>query len=545
MGHAHIHEVMDSRLYGNRDRFARRSQVDLAEFARLRGRWMRRADEMHEGVFGTDVRHEGTAFEHVASHPTASRRQTTLRAGPNQGAHAMPSLEQNGDEMSTEVPGAARHEYVAHAVFPCRAEAHSAKADLANSLCTVRLRLAVLAGVAFISLGLPDGLLGVAWPSMRLFFGLDIEAVGALLVATMCGYVASSFSSGSLLRRLNVGSVLALSCALTACGLLGYATTSQWPLMVALGVALGVGGGAIDSALNTYAATHHGARTLNWLHACYGLGAATGPLIMTVVLGAGLGWQRGYAMVGLAQLALAACFGATVRWWESTEIAGSAPIPPPFATIPATLRLAGARLGIAAFFVYAGVEASAGVWTYTLLTEARGADPVNAARAVSLFWGGLTGGRLLAAFAGTRVPPRRMLWAALWGVTLGTMLMWGDISQGLTYAGVLLAGWACGPIFPTLVAITPARLGAEHAANAVGFQIASAALGLSILPSLVGVAAGAFGIEVIATLLVAMAVLLMLVYRLLERVSITSSKPTDAGLPSARDFRKATRSSSR
>ena len=398
------------------------------------------------------------------------------------------------------------------------------------------LRLAILAGIAFISLGLPDGLLGVAWPSVRQRFGLDIDAVGALLVATMCGYVASSFSSGRLLRRLNVGAVLALSCALTGGALLGYAATSHWPVIVALGIALGIGGGAIDSALNTYAATHHGARTLNWLHACYGLGAATGPLIMTAVLGRGLGWERGYAMVGLAQLALASCFGATFRWWDRTD-AADAPASPAFATIPATLRLAGARLGIAAFFVYAGVEASTGVWAYTLLTEGRGVSAVHAARAVSLFWGGLTGGRLLAAFAGARLPAPTLLWTALWGVTLGTLLVWADVSPGVTYAGILVAGWACGPIFPTLVAVTPARLGAEHAANAVGFQIASAALGLSLLPSAVGVAAEAFGVEVIATLLVAMAVLLMIVYRLLERGSITSSKPTETGLPSARDFR--------
>jgi fucose permease len=401
----------------------------------------------------------------------------------------------------------------------------------------------VLASLAFISLGLPDGLLGVAWPSIRGFFGLDIDAVGALLVATMAGYVASSFSSGRLLRRLNVGSVLALSCVLTAGSLLAYGTTSRWAVMIALGITLGAGGGAIDSGLNTYAATHHGARTLNWLHACYGIGAATGPLIMAAVLGMGLGWQRGYVIVGLAQLLLAVGFGATLRWWERTEHVGITSTPPAFATIPSTLRLAGARLGIAAFFVYAGVEASAGVWTYTLLTEGRGVNPVDAARAVSLFWGGLTGGRLVAALIGARIQPRPILWTALWGVALGTALMWSDVSTGITYAGVLLAGWGCGPIFPTLVAITPARLGAAHVANAVGFQIASAALGLSLVPSLVGVAADRFGVDAIATLLVLMAVLLMVVYRLFDRVSITSSNPTDAGLPSARDFRKATRSS--
>ena len=406
----------------------------------------------------------------------------------------------------------------------------------------MRAHLAILAGVAFISLGLPDGLVGVAWPSMRAFFQRDIEALGALLVAATSGYVASSFSSGQLLRHLNVGAILALSTALTAAALLGYATTSHWPALIALAVALGFGGGAIDASLNAYAATHHGARTLNWLHACYGVGAATGPLIMTAILVRGYPWQRGYTVVGLAQLALAGCFAATARWWEPGQSDATA-IAPSFATIPATLRLAPARLGIAAFFVYAGVEASTGVWTYTLLTEGRGVPPLEAGRAVSLFWGGLTAGRLAAAFAGAAVPPKPMLQAALWAIALGTGLMWLDLHPLVTYGGVLLAGVACGPIFPTLVALTPARLGAEHAANAVGFQIAAAAVGLSVLPALVGIAAGSLGIETIATLLVVQAVALILVYRLLERGSITSSNPTGTGRPSARSFRNATRSS--
>jgi fucose permease len=411
------------------------------------------------------------------------------------------------------------------------------------SLSIVGTRLAVLAALAFISLGLPDGLLGVAWPSIRAYFGRDVEALGALIIAATCGYVASSFSSGRLLRHINVGSVLALSCLLTAGGLLGYAGTAQWPVMVVLGVLLGMGGGAIDSSLNAYAATHHGARTLNWLHACYGIGAATGPLIMTAVLGKGRPWQQGYAIVGVAQLVLAGCFAATVSWWDRPGDEAAAAAPPAFATIRATLRLTATKLAIAAFFVYAGVEASTGVWTFTLLTEARGVDPAEAGWVVSLFWGGLTGSRLVAAFAAARVRPRTLLWIALAGVLLGTVLVWLNVSARLTYAGILLAGWACGPIFPTLVAMTPGRLGAEHAANAVGFQIAAAALGLSLLPALVGIAAGAFGVHIIAPLLVLQALALMVVYLLLERVAITSSKPTDAGLPSARDLRKATRSS--
>jgi fucose permease len=150
----------------------------------------------------------------------------------------------------------------------------------------------VLAALAFVSLGLPDGLLGVAWPSIRASFGLELDALGALLIAATIGYVASSFSSGHLLGRLNLGTVLAVSCGLTAAALLGYASAASWLAMLALGAVLGLGSGAIDAALNTYVATHHGPRMLNWLHACFGVGAASGPLIMTAVLESGSSWRR-------------------------------------------------------------------------------------------------------------------------------------------------------------------------------------------------------------------------------------------------------------
>ena len=180
----------------------------------------------------------------------------------------------------------------------------------------------MLAALAFVSLGLPDGLLGVAWPSIRASFGLELDALGALLVAATTGYVASSFSSGHLLGRINLGTVLAVSCGLTATALLGYASASAWLAMLALGALLGLGSGAIDAALNTYVATHHGPRMLNWLHACFGVGAASGPLVMTAVLESGSTWRRGYAIVGLAQLALAGCFVVTFRSWPRSDGAG-------------------------------------------------------------------------------------------------------------------------------------------------------------------------------------------------------------------------------
>ena len=374
--------------------------------------------------------------------------------------------------------------------------------------------LVLLSGLAFISLGLPDGLLGVAWPSIRQTFGRELDALGVLLVAATAGYVSASFASGPLLRHLNLGAVLALSCAATALALFGYAAAGAWTVLVSLAVLLGLGGGAIDSALNTYVATNHGHRTMNWLHACYGIGAALGPLIMTTVLSSGGPWQRGYTIVAAVQMMLAAAFVFTLAAWP--RAAAADPTGPGAATIRETLGVPAARLAIATFFVYTGAEASFGAWTYTLLTAARGMSPVEAGAIVSIFWGSLTGGRLLAAFVGGRLTPGRLLNLSFAGVVAGALLLWVDRGDTTSMAGVLLAGCACGPIFPTLVAVTPARLGSAHAANGVGFQIAAAAVGLSVVPGLVGVIAVAAGVETIATLLVALSILLVCVHWLLD-----------------------------
>lgn len=346
---------------------------------------------------------------------------------------------------------------------------------------------------------------------MRASFGRELDALGMLLLASTVGYVGSSFTSGRLLQRINLGAVLALSCGLTATALGGYALAAQWWWLLPLAVMLGLGGGAIDAALNTYVAANHGPRTLNWLHACYGIGAALGPLIMTAVLAAGRPWQRGYAIVSLLQVLLAAAFAATVRRWphaaagdEQTE---------PAARIVDTLRLPVARLGILTFIVYAGVEASIGAWIYTLLTLGRGIDAATAGVVASAFWAGLTGGRLLAATVGGRYSGSATLRAALAAVVAGALAIWMQAGTVVTFGGVLLAGVACGPIFPTLVGLTPVRVGKAHTGNAVGFQIAAAAIGLSVLPALVGLVADAVGVEAIASAILLLSVLLVVVYR--------------------------------
>jgi fucose permease len=374
--------------------------------------------------------------------------------------------------------------------------------------------LLALAYAGFVSVGLPDGLLGVAWPSIRAGFGVALDALGVLLVSTTAGYALSSFASGRLLGALGLGGLLAGSCALTAAALLGYATARDWGVMVAFGALAGLGAGAIDAGLNTYVATRHGPRTLSLLHAFYGVGTTVGPLLMTALLLAGRPWQSGYALVAAAQVALALAFAATRRRWPRPQARGDGGATTPLC---ATLRLPGARLGAVAFLLYVGLEAGAGAWTYTVLHEARGLPMAAAGSAVSVFWGSLLLARVAFGLAPARFALDSALRACAAGCVAGAGLVAAGLGPAATLAGVALLGAACGPVFPLLIASTPARLGAHHTANAVGVQVAASALGQSLVPASFGWLADEAGLETVPRALLAAALALFAVHALLAR----------------------------
>jgi fucose permease len=391
--------------------------------------------------------------------------------------------------------------------------------------------LLLLCYVGFVSLGLPDGLLGVAWPSIRGSFGLPLEALGPLLVSTTAGYVLSSFSSGLILARINVGALLALSCFATATSLLGYTVVPSWWMMVVLGSLAGLGAGAIDAGLNTYVATHHSPRMLNWLHAFYGIGATSGPILMTSVLMAGLPWQRGYLLVGMGQVVLGTCFALTCRLWPASSARDRAPTVLRSAPAASTLRLPAAWLGIAAFFVYTGVEAAAGAWLFSLFVEARAFDAATAGTLVSLYWGGLSGGRLMSGFVVSRVPVGQLLRLVMGGMLLATGVLTFSTDPTIGSIGVVLLGFSAGPVFPSLISTTPARVGQAHTANTVGFQVAAAALGQSLLPAACGVLAGRFGLEILGPSLMVATIALILVGECMSAMS--EPRAADAAAPAA------------
>jgi len=380
-----------------------------------------------------------------------------------------------------------------------------------------RLLCIGLTYIGFVSLGLPDGLLGVAWPSMRAFFTLPLDALGPLLVMFTLGYLLSSFSSGHLLSHLNVGRLLALSCLATATSLLGYAVAPRWGIMVAWACLAGLGAGAIDAGLNTYAATYFSQRIVSWLHACYGVGATSGPVIMSSVLAAGFPWQWGYGIVGLGQLALAGCFGLTSRLWLTPipirDISMSRPVER--ASGWSTLRLPGVWLSIAGFFVYTGLEAAAGTWVYSLLTEMRGVPAMTAGAWVSAYWGSLTVGRLASGVVLGWVTVHQLLRLCIVGIALGAALIWLHLTSLVSLLGFAVMGLAAPPIFPSLIATTPERLGDAHAANSIGFQIAAAVLGQALLPGMIGICARSLGLEVVSPVLLTSALVLLGLYETL------------------------------
>jgi fucose permease len=369
-----------------------------------------------------------------------------------------------------------------------------------------KIGIVILAYIAFISLGMPDGLLGVAWPSIRASFSIPLDAVGMLLTAAVTGYMTSSFLSGPLITRMGVGKVLAASCALTGLGLIGYTLVPAWWMMVLLGVVAGLGAGAIDAGLNTYVASHFGEGLMQWLHASYGIGVTLGPIIMTVALTALNSWRPGYRTVGGFQIALATCFVLTLAMWDQNHSSVSSEEPKKLTDYKTpmgeTLRQPQVWLSILVFFLYVGGEVSLGTWTYTLLTESRGIDPAVAGLWAGSYWATFTVGRIVAGLYAKRLGVDLLVTGGLVGAVSGALLLFWNPSEITNLLAVALIGFSIAPIFPALMSGTRQRVGAHFAANTIGMQMAATGLGTAVIPSLLGVLARQASLEVIPICLV-------------------------------------------
>ena len=390
----------------------------------------------------------------------------------------------------------------------------------------VRLGPVLLAYAAFIALGMPDGLLGIAWPSIRADFGIPLDSLGLLLFASVTGYTTSTFLSGALVARIGVGRLLAISCGLTGAALVGYTLVPQWWMMVLLGIMAGLGAGAIDAGLNTYAAAHFRPGLVQWLHASYGVGVTIGPIIMTLALTTLDSWRVGYRVVAGFQVLMALAFALTLPWWANQqERAADGPhekrLTDYKTPLSETIRRPRVWLSVLLFFLYVGAEVSLGTWAYTLLTESRGIAPQMAGFWAGGYWATFTVGRILAGVFAHRLGIDALVQGGLTLALLGTGLLWWNPFELANLLAVALVGLAIAPVFPALISGTSRRVEARFAANTIGMQMAATGLGGALIPSLVGVLARRASLEVIPVCLVMLFAALLGLYRL----SMTTASP--------------------
>ncbi len=389
----------------------------------------------------------------------------------------------------------------------------------------LRLSTLLLIYAAFVSMGLPDGVLGAAWPSMRAEFAVDLNDNWRMLALGTCGSATSSFASGWVLRRFGIGRVLLGTSFLTASVICGYSLVPTFALVTALSFFLGLGNGAIDAGLNGFVANNLTARHMSWLHAFWGVGVSLGTLIVSGVAAEDGTWRAAYRTIGLVQLLLAIAFALNLRSLPGAPARSLSAEPLAHPSYAATFRLPTAWLSLAAFFVYCGLECGAGLWIASVLHDGRGWSIQAAGLMATVYWGSLTVGRFLTGPISQRAAALTIVRVAGLGALAGTsvvaassLLPTQGATSGLLMAlGLVLTGFSLSPIYPMLMHDTPRSVGPGHALNLIGFQGGSGQLGFTLLPIAIGAVLRGFSIEWLGSMLAALAVTFLSLLALRER----------------------------
>lgn len=387
--------------------------------------------------------------------------------------------------------------------------------------------------IAFISIGFPDAVLGVAWPSVRDTFGLSQAGLGYILFASGAGYCFSGLISGKIIDRLGVGCLLVVSTALVTIGLLGYSIAPVFPAFLAVAVLIGLGSGAIDSALNFYAAERFSEAVMNRLHAFFGIGALIGPLIMGGVLDRGASWRVGYVIVGSILLIMTVIFVISRRLWDyGGHESGAGSFAVVATPVREVLRSPVVWLSVVIFFFCTGVEFSGGQWAFTVMRERFGQSEAIASLWAGLYWGALATGRLTLGMISARVGTARMIQISIAGNIAGGLLYTLG-SYEVAVVGLMLMGFWMAPLFPLLMTMTPRRLGTATSVHAVGFQVSAAVFGGAVLPWIGGFISTRTSLAAIGWVAVAGGVMLFLLHGWMMRLDRNAMIPdgNDTALP--------------
>ena len=373
--------------------------------------------------------------------------------------------------------------------------------------------------LSFISLGLPDSLLGSAWPSIYPELGVSVSYAGVISMIIAAGTLVSSLQSDRLTRKFGAGVVTAVSVGITAAALFGFSVSHSFWLLCLWAVPYGLGAGSVDAALNNYVALHYASRHMSWLHCMWGLGASVGPYIMGFALTRGAGWSMGYRYISFLQIGLTAVLLLSLPLWRgrgrSAEGDGASPDRP--LTLAETLRIPGAKAVMLLFFCYCAVEQTAILWGSSYLVLHYGVSEETAAGYAGLFFAGITVGRALSGFLTMKLSDSRMIRLGQGVSAAGMVLVLLPLGVPGTLVGLVVIGLGCAPIYPCVIHSTPDHFGADRSQAVIGVQMASAYTGTCLMPPLFGLIAGHINVALFPVFLLALLAVMVGAHEVLLR----------------------------
>ena len=391
------------------------------------------------------------------------------------------------------------------------------------------LLLLVIIYISFISLGLPDALLGSAWPSMYQLLNVPLHYAGYISMIVAGGTVVSSVFSAKVVRRFGTGMVTAVSVLMTAAALTGFSLSHSFWYLCLCAIPLGLGAGSVDAALNNYVALHYQARHMSWLHCFWGIGASLGPIIMAAFLMRQQPWNSGYRTIGIIQFCLVLLLFISLPLWGKKPTAAS---PARHSSIKFTklLRITGVKEALIAFFCYCSIETIAGLWGASFLVMERGISPETAAQWISLYYIGITSGRFVSGFITMKLNNRQMIRLGQIITGCGIVMLVLPLGNSVLLPGFFMIGLGCAPVYPSLLHETPKNFGEEYSQAIMGIQMGSAYIGTTLMPPIFGRLASTTSFFIfplfIAIILVIKIIMVEALNKKIDRLRLNITPPT-------------------
>ncbi len=374
--------------------------------------------------------------------------------------------------------------------------------------------------LAFISLGLPDSLLGSAWPIMHKELGIDLSYAGIITMIISGGTIISSLFSAKLNKKLGTAVVTSVSVLLTAIAMLGFSFSQEFWQLCLLAIPYGLGAGAIDAALNNYVAIHYSSKHMSWLHCFWGIGTIISPYIMSYSLSGGFGWSGGYRIVSIIQIILSIILFLSIPMWTKTKNSPTSGEDKKIRSLSMiqTLKITGVPFVLIALFCYCTIEQTTMLWASSYLVNYKKIDAQIAASFASLFCLGITFGRLISGFITEKLGDKKMINLGMIVIILGIILLFLPIkTYTISLVGFITIGLGCAPIYPAILHSTPQNFGKENSQSIIGVQMASAYVGTTFMPPLFGLIAQHLSIKLLPMFLTIFVVLIILMIRIMNK----------------------------